>query len=941
MTKLYVKDGAWQRKMVRVCVCVKVVCERWCVWRLCVKESVWQSCVCERWCVTKLCVKDSVVKDGVRQSCVWKMVWWKMVCDKVVCEGWCGERWCETKWCVKDGLWRCVKDGVWQSLWKTVCQRWCVKDGVWKMACDKVVCEGWCGERWCVTKWCVKDGVWKMVCERWCKRRSVTEMVCERGCVQDGVWQSCVWKMVCGRWCVKDDVSKMVCVCVCDKVGCGRGCVKDVVSRHQCQPATPAMRNEGGCRQVPPLPRKVWRRRRRPSAPKRAQARPSAPPEPAQRHKCHACHAKRRWISSAKVDVAKCLACHAKLGGVTGDQARPSGPPEPAQCHKCFACHAKRRWMSPSATPATRNEGGCRQVPRLHAKLSGVTGDQARPSAPPEPARCHKCYACHAKRRWMSPNARPRVPRKTKVAHETKVDVAKCHACHAKCSGVAGDQARPSAPKRAQARLQSQPSAISVTPATQNEVGCQVPRLKRKWMSPSALPAMQSWAASPATKRAQAGHQSQPSAISTTPATQNEGGCRQVPRLPRKTKADVTKCHACHAKRRWMSPSSTSATQSWAASPATKRAQARHQSQPDAISTPATQNEGGCRQGPRVPRKTKVARETKVDVAKCHACHAKLSGVTGDQARPSAPPEPAQCHKCHACHAKRRWMLPSATCSTQNEGGSHQVPSLSRKTKVDVAKCHAFHKVVCERWWVTKLCVKDGGWQSCVWEQRCVCDKVVCESWCVAKLCVKDGGWQSRVWQWCVTKMVGDKVVCERWCVCERCESGCVTKMVCDKVVCERWCVCESACVTKMVDDKVVCERCCVTQSCVGQCCMWKLVCDEDVGWQSCVTKMVGDKVVCERWCVVEEAEEAEEAVEAEEAEEEDPAAEAAGYRIKNKNPSGEENTNTNTRTTDQTPTRGGGGGRKRLTQLTRREPNLPRHAQDPNLTQHTGARMK
>ena len=29
VTKLYVKDGVWQRKM--MCVCDKVVCERWCV----------------------------------------------------------------------------------------------------------------------------------------------------------------------------------------------------------------------------------------------------------------------------------------------------------------------------------------------------------------------------------------------------------------------------------------------------------------------------------------------------------------------------------------------------------------------------------------------------------------------------------------------------------------------------------------------------------------------------------------------------------------------------------------------------------------------------------------------------------------------------------------------------------------------------------------------
>ena len=62
--------------------------------------------VCERWSVTKLCVKDGVSK---------------MLCDKVVCERWpvtvC-ERWCVSKmwrqrWCVQDGvLKRCVRDGV-------------------------------------------------------------------------------------------------------------------------------------------------------------------------------------------------------------------------------------------------------------------------------------------------------------------------------------------------------------------------------------------------------------------------------------------------------------------------------------------------------------------------------------------------------------------------------------------------------------------------------------------------------------------------------------------------------------------------------------------------------------------------------------------------------------------------------------------------------------
>ena len=341
-----------------------------------------------------------------------------------------------------------------------------------------------------------------------------------------------------------------------------------------------------------------------------------------------------------------------------------SGVWKPAQCHKCHAWHAKRRWMWPSDTPATWNEGGCHQVPRLPL---GVTGDQARPSAPPSaisatPAtqnkgRCHqvprlprktkidaaKCHACRPKHRGVTGDqTRHQVHNATLamqneggchqvpcLSRETMVDVAKCHSCHAKLSAVTG---KPSAKRATRASPVPQvprlPRKTKVdvtkghTPAVQNEGGCHM-------LSPSATPAMP-----------------------------NQGRCRQVPRLPRKTKIDVAKCHACHAKRRFLSPSATHATQSWAASPATKRAQARHQSQPDAISaTLATRNEDRCRPVPRLPRKTKE------DVAKCHACHAKLSGVTSDQARPSAPkarhtvpPEPAQCHKCHACHAKRRWM---------------------------------------------------------------------------------------------------------------------------------------------------------------------------------------------------------------------------------------------------------------------------------------------
>ena len=76
-----------------------------------------------------------------------------------------------------------------------------------------------------------------------------------------------------------------------------------------------------------------------------------------------------------------------------------------------------------------------------------------------------------------------------------------------------------------------------------------------------------------------------------------------------------------------------------------------------------------------------------------------------------------------------------------------------------------------------------------------VCDKVVLKMVCqrswVAKWCVKDG----------VSNMVGDKVVCARWSV----------------TVCERWCVtkwCERLCVKDGVS-KMVSEKSCVTKWCV------------------------------------------------------------------------------------------------------------------------------
>jgi len=86
--------------------------------------------VCERWCVTKLCVWD-----GRR----------KMVGDKVACE-----RWCVTKLCEWDGVGKMVCD-------KVVCVRWSEKDGGWQSCVWKMMC---------VTKLCEWDGVW----QRWVER---------------------------------------------------------------------------------------------------------------------------------------------------------------------------------------------------------------------------------------------------------------------------------------------------------------------------------------------------------------------------------------------------------------------------------------------------------------------------------------------------------------------------------------------------------------------------------------------------------------------------------------------------------------------------------------------------------------------------------------------------------------------------------------------------
>ena len=159
----------------------------------------------------------------------------------------------------------------------------------------------------------------------------------------------------------------------------------------------------------------------------------------------------------------------------------------------------------------------CRACPQ---KCRGVTRDQGAPSAPPDPAQSHKCHTCTQIEGGY--HQAPPLPRKTKVG------ITKCRACHEKCRGVTRDQGAPSAPP---------------DPAQSHK--CHTCR-------------------------------------------QNEGGYHQAPPLPRKTKVGVTnKCRACHEKCRGVTRD--------------QGAHARHQTQPSPKSaTPATQNECGCHQVPRL-----------------------------------------------------------------------------------------------------------------------------------------------------------------------------------------------------------------------------------------------------------------------------------------------------------------------------------------------------
>ena len=159
-----------------------------------------------------------------------------------------------------------------------------------------------------------------------------------------------------------------------------------------------------------------------------------------------------------------------------------------------------------------------------HAQCRGVTRDQGAPkpgpSAPPsamsEAPATQNDHGCAIV---------PRLPRKTTM------DVRLCHACHAQCRGVTRDQGAPKpgprAPPSATRRL---PRKTTMDVRLCHACHAQCRGVTRDQGAPKPGP------------------RAPPSAMSAAPATQNDSRCEIVPRLPRETKVNVTKCHACHAE---------------------------------------------------------------------------------------------------------------------------------------------------------------------------------------------------------------------------------------------------------------------------------------------------------------------------------------------------------------------------------------------------------
>ena len=216
---------------------------------------------------------------------------------------------------------------------------------------------------------------------------------------------------------------------------------------------------------------------------------------------------------------------------------------------KFYACHVKRRWMSQSATPATQSAATCRQVPRLPRK---------------KPRRPRRHVGTQRATRASPVPYVPRLPRKVTI-HVAKCHAcvscmcAKCHTCHAKCSYMS---------PRTNCVMKLFTSCVSKYHA------CHV---IRRWMSQSATPATQSAATCRQVPRLPRKKPRRPRRHVGTQRATRASPVPYVPRLPRKVTIHVaknklcdeklftscvSKYHACHVKRRWMSQSATPATQS-------------------------------------------------------------------------------------------------------------------------------------------------------------------------------------------------------------------------------------------------------------------------------------------------------------------------------------------------------------------------------------------
>ena len=305
-----------------------------------------------------------------------------------------------------------------------------------------------------------------------------------------------------------------------------------------------------------------------------------------------------------------------------------------------------------------------------------------------------------------------------------------------------------------QARHQTQPSARSATPATQNESGClQVPCLPRKvlrrhgrltatklatraspvprlprqmCMSPCATPATQSTAAPRATNSDQARHQTQPSVSrsalpatqkrrwmspSAAPAMQSAAASRaitatkratraspvpQVPRLPHQTQVNVAKCHTYRGIPR-------------------RHGRLTATKQPIATSalsaTPATGNEGWCEQVPRMPSKVPRRR------------HGRLTAQPRHQTQPSA-------RRATPATQNERWMSASAMPATQSAAASRATSGDQARHQTQCQKCHACHakrRLMSQR--ATPAMWNEGKCRGATWNEGKCGGAIQNESW--------------------------------------------------------------------------------------------------------------------------------------------------------------------------------------------------------------------